>query len=688
MSEYRARAAPSVLPASGKTPRPLHAEPEAVAPEAGSAVQHLLWVIPEPHRPSRGFDPPDLLPGHPVVGRFGRPVEPALHLISGRGYTEEEILAEPPAAGPTAVPWFSVRGQRPASPSGARATRSDSGVAAPTSIDPCRAAMVACAPNRAGAEPVTARCRSGPSPPPMTNSSPDPERTPVVIASGQSIERTELVTPVDLMERACEAALADVPALRQEIERVSVVNIMTPVGPAPATELATRIGAAGARSEVSTIGGSTPQWLVNRAASQIADGSLAVTLIAGAEAIRSYRGRRSEGLPRDPGATHLRPDPIVGDDRPGAGPAESAIGFQLPVHVYALFESVVASRAGHNAADHRRAMGLLLAPFTRVAADNRYAWFPTARTATAIATPAPDNRIVSEPYTKLMTAFLGSDQGAALIVCSLGAARRAGVADRSVFIWSGAEAADVRFPTARPDPGRSPGIEAAGRAALAAASAAAGSPRTVGIDDISVLDIYSCFPSAVELACAALGLAGDDGRGLTVTGGLPYFGGPGNNYATHGIATITDILRGSSDTPGSTADGGGSGPRLGLATGLSWYITKHAVGIYGTEPPPGGFHRGDTTADQTIIDDSAVEIALEVDQATAATVVGATVVRDGEGVPQSAPLIATLPDGRRMALAAADQETLEAVGGIDVPALVGEPVAVQPGPARYRLATD
>ncbi len=127
---------------------------------------------------------------------------------------------------------------------------------------------------------------------------------------------------------------------------------------------------------------------------------------------------------------------------------------------------------------------------------------------------------------------------------------------------------------------------------------------------------------------------------------------------------------------------------MGLVTGLSWYVTKHAVGIYGNEPPPGGFHRGDTEADQAAIDASAVEIALEVDRPTVATVVGATVVRDGQGTPQSAPLIATLPDGRHMALAAADQQTLESLDGIDVPTLVGEPVVVQPGAARYRLATD
>ncbi|MDQ1361425.1 MAG: acetyl-CoA C-acetyltransferase, partial [Acidimicrobiaceae bacterium] len=278
------------------------------------------------------------------------------------------------------------------------------------------------------------------------------ERIPVIVASGQCIERTELVTPVDLMARACDAALASVPRLRDRVDRLTVVDVMTKVGPAPATELARRTGMAPRRCEVTTVGGNTPQWLVNRAASEIAEGSLSVTVIAGAEAIRSSRARRAAGLPRAELAD-LPPDPVVGDDQPGIGPGEVAIGLMAPVHVYPLFESVVAARAGHSAAEHRQVIGDLFAPFTTVAAHHPTAWFPQERTAAEIATPTPDNRIVAEPYTKLMTAFLGSDQGAALVVCSLAAARDAGVEDRAVFVWSGAEATDVRFPTARPDPG-------------------------------------------------------------------------------------------------------------------------------------------------------------------------------------------------------------------------------------------
>ena len=296
----------------------------------------------------------------------------------------------------------------------------------------------------------------------MSGPAPDPERIPVVVASGQTLERDALVTPLDLMERACDAALAVAPGLRGAVGRLSVVDVMTRTGPAPATELARRIGTETAACEVSTIGGNSPQWLVNRASSDIAAGRLSVTVIAGAEAIRSSRARRAAGLPRDGGGSDLPPDPAVGDGLPGVGPAETAISLFIPLHVYPMIESVVASRAGHDAADHRRAMGRLFAPFTEVAAGHPCAWFPTARTADQIATPTPDNRIVVEPYTKLMTAFLGSDQGAAIVVCSLAAARRAGVADRAVFVWAGAEATDVRFPRSRPDLGRSPAIAAAG----------------------------------------------------------------------------------------------------------------------------------------------------------------------------------------------------------------------------------
>ncbi len=486
----------------------------------------------------------------------------------------------------------------------------------------------------------------------------DPDRIPVVIATGQAIERHAPVSVIDVATRAAEAALAEVPALRARIDQVSVVNMLSNPGPSPAGRLARRLGLAPARTEVSTIGGSSPQWLVNRAAAAIAAGEAEAVLVVGAEALRSAKvGGGGGGGEEHPDDESLAPDTVVGDSRSGIGPAETAVGLGAPVNVYALFESVIARRAGHTWAEHRHAMAQWLCRFTEVAAAHPYAWFPQARRAPELATISADNRLVSEPYPKRMCAVLAVDQGAAVVVTSLGAARRAGVEDAAVFCISGAAANDVWFPSARPDPGTSPAIGAAVNSALETAG--------VGIDDIGQIDLYSCFPCALSMSSAAIGIELDDSRGLTVTGGLPYFGGPGNNYTLHAIATMVERIR---------AHGG-----TGLVTGLGWYATKHTVGIYGSTPPD-AFRIGDTTAAQREIDATAVDVA-EVAEGSA-EVVAATVAMSPAASVIAAPVIARLPDGRHIAAAAHDSE----LAGLAGRNLVGDVVTVSGQPPRYRVA--
>jgi acetyl-CoA C-acetyltransferase len=186
------------------------------------------------------------------------------------------------------------------------------------------------------------------------------------------------------------------------------------------------------------------------------------------------------------------------------------------------------------------------------------------------------------------------------------------------------------------------------------------------VDEISAFDVYSCFPCAVEMAVEALGIAGDDRRGLTVTGGLPYFGGPGNNYSLHAVATMVDRLRHRGGT--------------GLVSAMGWYATKHAVGIYGASPPPRGWGRGETTDGQRAIDASALTVATEADGP--AVVVAATTVMGRDGAVSAAPLIARLPDGRQIAAAAEPGELADAAGR----ELVGASIEVAGNPPRYQLS--
>jgi acetyl-CoA C-acetyltransferase len=244
--------------------------------------------------------------------------------------------------------------------------------------------------------------------------------------------------------------------------------------------------------------------------------------------------------------------------------------------------------------------------------------------------------MVSFPYPKLFNANDRVDQGAALILCSAEAARSAGVPeDKWVFPLSGADAHDHWFLSHRHDLHSSPAIRLTGQRALRLAG--------VGIDDIAHIDLYSCFPCAVQIAAHELGLPLDDpDRPLTVTGGLAFAGGPGNNYVSHSIATMADRLR---RDPGA----------LGLVTGLGWYVTKHAVGVWSTTPPPNGFAYDSPQDDVDALPQRTPVSDFEGD----ATIETYTVIHGGDGQPERAIASLLTHDGARAWGTLTDPGTLE-----------------------------
>jgi acetyl-CoA C-acetyltransferase len=259
-----------------------------------------------------------------------------------------------------------------------------------------------------------------------------------------------------------------------------------------------------------------------------------------------------------------------------------AHGLHLPVNTYPLFENALRARDKRDLEAHQARMAALFAPFTEVAVRNPYAWFPKARTAEELVEVGPDNRMVGFPYPKYLNAIIQVDQSAGVLMTSVGKARELGVSpDRWVFLHGCADAADLWYVLDRQDYVSSPAMRLTGERALGMAGIAA--------EDLSFLDLYSCFPSAVEIGAESLGIALDDPRGFTVTGGLPYFGGPGNNYAMHGVATMMQRLR---EVPGS----------FGLCTGNGWFLTKQSVGVYSTQPFEGEWRREDPAVIQRRID--------------------------------------------------------------------------------------
>lgn len=250
---------------------------------------------------------------------------------------------------------------------------------------------------------------------------------------------------------------------------------------------------------------------------------------------------------------------------------EERIGLDRPAYVYPLFEQAIRLARRESSDEHRQRLGELWSTFSAVAEANPHAWTRNKLTPEEIWQPRADNRMISWPYPKLLNSNNMVDQAAILILTSAEAARRFGIPEeRWVFPYSGTDAHDTYAIAERAELHRSPAIRLAGRRALELAG--------THVDDIDLVDVYSCFPSAVQVAAAELGLEIDDpDRALTVTGGLTFGGGPWNNYAMHSIATAAErLIR----APGSRA----------LITANGGYLTKHSFGVYGTAAPKGEFH--------------------------------------------------------------------------------------------------
>jgi acetyl-CoA C-acetyltransferase len=474
-------------------------------------------------------------------------------------------------------------------------------------------------------------------------------RTPVLVGYGQvnhhdaATGQENAIEPVDLMAAAArEAAEAHV---LEAVDAIRVVNVFSTRYRDPGLLLGQRIGADHPATRYSGVGGNVPQSLVNRACLDIQQGHADVVVVAGAEMWRTRTQLRAAGQR----LTYTEQDESVamadGSDEnvPMAGPAEDRIGLDRPAYIYPMFEQALRISRGASVDEHRKRIGELWARFNEVAVHNPHAWIRKMLAAEDIWQPSPTNRMISWPYTKLMNSNNMVDQSAALILTSVEAATRLRIpTERWVYPYAGTDAHDTYAISERAELHRSPAIRIAGARALKLAG--------LGIDDIDYVDLYSCFPSAVQVAAAELGLSVDDpARPLTVTGGLTFAGGPWNNYVGHSIATMAELL---AANPG----------RRGLITANGGYLTKHSFGVYGTEPPSSEFRWEDT---QSAVDQEPTRAAA-VEWEGVGTVEAWTTPFDRDGKPEKAFLAVRTPDERRTLALITDPSEAEATVQDDI----------------------
>ena len=392
-------------------------------------------------------------------------------------------------------------------------------------------------------------------------------RSPCVIGVAQRTVRPEegdAPEPLDLWEEVCRSAAVDSGGgdVLAAVDSLQVVYSLSWQYDDPPARLAARLGLRDGARHYTGLSGTAPQKRLESAAAEILAGRSDVAVAVGAESLATKRRLKKSGAKP---AWSFRPEekPALPFDDP-FHPAEIAHQVFQAYLTFAVFDIARRAHLGLSPDEHRRRLGARLAPMSHIAADNPYAWLRNERTAEELVEVTSRNRMVAYPYPKHTVSILDVDMAAAVILASHEKADALGVArDRRVYLRGWCHAKDPVYVAERDELWRSVAMEEASGAALAGVG--------VGIDDMAHLDLYSCFGSSIEFAADALGLAVEDSRPLSVTGGLPFHGGPGNNYTTHAVATLVQKLREDASA-------------LGMVSGVGMHMTHHAFAIYSAEP--------------------------------------------------------------------------------------------------------
>lgn len=408
------------------------------------------------------------------------------------------------------------------------------------------------------------------------------ETTPVIIGVGQVSERVgedayRERSPMDLAGDALKAAFADARARRKlgpALDTIAAIRQFeisgtrygAPFGHAnnPPRAIARRAGANPARAILEIVGGQGPQKLVGELAAEIFAGRSHMAAVVGSEAISTTRALIARGEKRDWSETRRGSIEDRGFGHDGVYDLTLARhGAGAPLASYALAENVRRERLGLTLQDYRDEIGKLFAPFSRVAAANPHAAAPVCRSAAELATLDERNRLIAEPYGRLVVARDQVNQGAAIVIASIAEARRLGVPEeRWVHIHAIADCAEPPL-LSRESLERSPAAVQAISTALEVSGQ--------GWENISSIDLYSCFAIPIFNLLDAFKLQRDDPRGWTLTGGLPFFGGAGNNYSAHGIAEAVARCRANPDSFALVGANGG-------------IMSKYAAAVYSTAP--------------------------------------------------------------------------------------------------------
>jgi len=472
--------------------------------------------------------------------------------------------------------------------------------------------------------------------------------TPVIVGIGfeqeTSQDPTQCAEPWQLMLRAVRRAAADAgsEALLARIESISIPQGMWEYRN-PGRLIADALGCPSARSILSDLG-VLQLSLLSDLCRAIAAGEQHVGVITGGEAkFRELRGAKMGQPVANTEQPQDTPPPDVHhtSSDPWASEPEARAGLASPVELFAIMESALRHAEGLDVDRHRDRIAQLYSRFSEVAAGNPRAWRREPMSPRAIRDPSPRNAMLAFPYTKRHSSQWNVNQAVAILVCSAARAARLGLErDGWIFPLAAAQSKHV-VPLAQQQRLHThPGTVLSGERALTLAGISPG--------DVDAAELYSCFPAAIQSFALDLKLA--ETCPWTVTGAMPFAGGPYNSFSLEGVARMAEVLRGGEGNNRSER-------RIGLVSNLSGIFGKQACALFSNLPSAAGYRYEDVTAEVAACDHP---LPLDGDYVGPAAIVGYTVVFVG-GMPSHAIAICDTPAGRRTVVRSEDQALLEAM---------------------------
>ena len=477
------------------------------------------------------------------------------------------------------------------------------------------------------------------------------EFNPIIVGVAQYTqpkETPQAVDPLNLMVNTGQMALNDVGTddIKENIDTIYMINIISWSYEDAPGELSKILGIKPVQKVYLPEGGNSPQMIVNRAAKAISSGKSQAILITGGEA--QYTASRTSITPRN-WPKRKNPKYIEGKLWNGINKFENKYKLIFPSCCYAIFETAIRAASGRSLEEHKRYIGGLFERFAKIASKNPNSWTKKAYTAEEITTANPENRKINYPYTKRMCSNMFVDQAATLIMTNEKIAEKLKIdKKRWIYLMGCADLNNIHEITRRPQIHDSPASREGSRLALEQAG--------LTLENINKFDLYSCFPSIVEIMMKEIGIHENDTRDLTVTGGGPFFGGPMNNYSMHGIVRTINLIRKNPSLKIMVVANGG-------------YNTRQSFGIYGTDPPGKLWgERDDAKVQQSIL---AQILPEPVEEANGQLTIEAyTFVYDRKGNPRRGIVIGHLENGRRT-LANLEAET-EVLLNLEQQELVGQ----------------